>query len=188
MKYTPAIPLTTAVLATSQPVDGTDLSKFLTSARKAAVDPMVLPTALADLVISSEACGLVSIDDELNQLESRNDELLRSASKISTSREAERTAKTLNAVRSALGRSERRLRSLECLLGACLQYMQELRTTIPNQIPRRAMDAASRILKAHNSNMHSDIVHLLLQIQNNHGRVQTQQQFVRIPEDLHPVS
>lgn len=179
VKYEHQLPLTTAVLATSRPVDDVDLVPFLEAVRIASVDPMVLPEALVDLVISSEASGTVSIDKKLSQLEAENSNLLESASVASTTTvQAERTAKTLNAVRSALGRSERRLQSLRYLLGTCRQYMHDLRSmpSIPNSL--WDMDTAQRVLQAHNANMRGDIEHLLLQVQNNNARVQTQQQVV----------
>ena len=184
MNHTPATPLTTAILATSRPVGEVDLLPFLNSARNASIDPMILPTALADLVISSEASGTLLIDSKLSQLEKGNASLLESASMVATTIDsAERTAKTLNTVRGAIGRSERRLQSLKYLLNASLQYMQD--TTCHNnattavQSPQWDVDAAKRILRAHNANMRSDVEHLLLQVWNNNVRVQTQQQVVR---------
>lgn len=160
-----------------------DLLPFLSSARLASIDPMILPTALADLVISSEASGTVSIDSKLSQLEKGNDSLLESASMVPTTIDsAERTAKTLNTVRGAIGRSERRLQSLKYLLSASLGYMQDTSHSHATAVQSSAQwdfEAAKRILRAHNANMRSDVEHLLLQVQNNNVRVQTQQQVVR---------
>lgn len=140
---------------------------------------MLLPAALVDLVITSEASGIVYIDTKLSELENGNTDLLESASKMSTSiSQAEGTAKTLNLVRSALGRSERRLQSLKYLLDSSLQYMQDIRDMMRIQNPKWDMNAAERILKAHNANLRSDVEHLLMQVQNNNARVQTQQQAV----------
>lgn len=177
--YTPSTPMTTAILATSHLATNIDLAPFLNSARKAAIHPMLLPAALVDLMITSEASGIVYIDSKLSELENANTDLLESASKMSTSiSQAEGTAKTLNLVRSSLGRSERRLQSLKYLLDASLQYMQDIRDTMPIRDPQWDINAAERILKAHKANLRSDVQHLLLQVQNNNARVQTQQQAV----------
>jgi hypothetical protein len=159
-----------------------DLMPFLNSARNASIHPMILPTALADLVISSEANGTLLIDSKLSQLEKGNDSLLESASMVATTIDsAERTAKTLNTVRGAIGRSERRLQSLKYLLVASLGFMEDtlLNRGTAVQSPQSDADAAKRILQAHNANMRSDVEHLLLQVWNNNVRVQTQQQVVR---------
>lgn len=183
----PTMPQTTAILATSRPVGDMDLLPFLNSARNASIDPMILPTALADLVISSEASGTVSIDEKLCQLERGNDSLLESASMVSTTIDsAERTAKTLNTVRGAIGRSERRLQSLKYLLSASLEYMQDYYNTTTLQSPLWDVEAAKRILRAHNANMRRDVEHLLLQVENNNVRVQTQQQVVCLLRSKYP--
>jgi ribulose bisphosphate carboxylase small subunit len=157
---------------------------FLNSARNASIDPMILPTALADIVISSEAFGTLLIDSELSKLEKGNDSLLESASMIATTIDsAERTAKTLNAVRGAIGRSERRLQSLKYLLNASLGYMQDASHSNAAAAQSQQWDSAQRILRAHNANMRSDVEHLLLQVWNNNVRVQTQQQVVRVAFD-----
>lgn len=191
VSHTPTVPLTTAILATSRPVGEVDLLPFLNSARNASINPMILPTALADLVISSEAYGTVSIDSKLSQLEKGNDSLLESASMVPTTIDsAERTAKTLNTVRGAIGRSERRLQSLKYLLHASLDYMQggsHSNATAAQSSPQWDVDAAQRILRAHNANMRSDVEHLLLQVWNNNVRVQTQQQVVSPSDKTIPI-
>lgn len=141
---------------------------------------MLLPTALADLIVTSEASGSAMIDGKLSELERGNRALLQSASKLSTTvDQIERTAQTLNDVRNALGRSERRLWSLRYLLAACVENMEGLCKTIATigQAQQHA-DVAQRILRGHNVNLHSDADHSLLQVQNNNARVQTQQQVV----------
>jgi len=169
---------TLAVLATSRPLHEIDLAPILNTARKASSNPMLLPTALADLMVTAEAAGTTKIDDTLSQLERGNRALLHSASKLSTTvDQVEHTAQTLNDVRNALGRSERRLRSLALLLATCMAEIGMLSIIAPPH-PQWDTAAAERILQGHNANLRSDVDHLLLQVQNNNARAQTQQQVV----------
>ena len=133
---------------------------------------MMIPAALADLMITLEATLTASIDNTLSDLERGSNILLTSASVLSTTtKQAERAASALNVVRYALGRSDRRLQSLKLLFSASTHYMQDLRGLALDQ-------SAVQILRALNDNMRSDVDQLLLQVQNNNVRVQTQQQLV----------
>jgi hypothetical protein len=179
VKHTVDIPLTTAILTTSRPIDEVDLTPFLNIAHKASGNPMAIPSALADVMITLEAAGTVKIDETLSELENGSNALLSSASLVSTTTEqVERTARILDGVRFALGRSDRRLQSLKLLFRASTRNMEEFCNAIPNQSLQRDAEVAARILGALNNNMRSDVEHLLLQVQNNNVRVQTQQQLV----------
>jgi hypothetical protein len=184
VNHTPGVPLTTAVFATSRPVNEVDLLPFLNSARNSSINPMTLPTALADLVISSEAIFYASIDLKLRQLEQINRTVLDPLRNIEN---AEREVVGLNVAQCAIGRTERRLQRLKYMLGASLEYMQDTHhntSTAAIQSPQWDVDAARRILRASNANMRSDVEHLLLQHRNNTVRVQMLQEVVRLRSTL----
>jgi hypothetical protein len=180
VNHTPGIPLTTAILATYHPVSQVDLLPFLNSARSSSINPMILPTALADLVVSSEAILYVSIDLKLRRLEQVDRTVMDPLRKIDN---VEREVVALNVAQYMIGRTERRLQRLNYMLGASLEYMQDTHhntSTAAIPSPQCDVDAARRILRARNANMRSDVEHLLLQNRNNTVRVQTLQQVVRL--------
>lgn len=140
--------------------------------------PMLLPTVLADLVISFEAKATSEIDVTLTRLESMNRPLLDDKSQSTMLKNLNYIARTLNEVRNSLGRSETRLKNLEHLLERSAQFTLELRITASQSISD--FEAAARVLDGHAGNIASDAHHLLLQVENHHTRVKDQQQVVRM--------
>lgn len=194
VNYLPALDLTTALLITSKwnKINDEaractdikqDILRFLKVARYASILPMLLPTLLADLIVSFETKAISDMDDTLNRLESMNKPLLDDKAQSAMLNKLNYIARTLNEVRNSLGRSETRLKNLEHLLEKVAQFTAELKITASQNFSN--FDAGSRVLGGHSGNLASDAHHLLLQVQNHHTRVKDQQQVVRIVLQYH---